>query len=164
MREILFRGLHRRKGEKVRLDGTPVESIWVYGGYCQYNVERGIIYQVEPEVNKYPVYADSVGQYTGLTDKNGVKIFEGDIVAWRDENFVLNGHYTYGFYGYKYGDELIVRCLKSGFMLCKKHDGMMDIPNANSKIDNYAFWNYHRFFEVIGNIHDNPELLEKKET
>lgn len=29
----------------------------------------------------------------------------------------------------------------------------------NAKIDNYAFWNYHRFLEVIGNIHDNPELL-----
>lgn len=151
-REILFRGKRIDNGE------------WIVGHYI---VVDGISY-IFPEgyfLNGIvEVDPSTVGQCTGLIDKNGVKIFEGDIVAWRDENFVLNGHYTYGFYGYKYGDELIVRCLKSGFMLCKKHDGMMDIPNANSKIDNYAFWNYHRFFEVIGNIHDNPELLEKKET
>lgn len=104
MREILFRGQHRCKGEKVRLDGTPVESKWVYGGYCQYNKDRGIIYQSEPEINKYSVYADTVGQYTGLTDKNGTKIFEGDIVQntangnfgivrWYDEHvaFVIHG-------------------------------------------------------------------------
>lgn len=76
MREILFRGLHRRKGEKVKLNGMPVEGMWVYGGYCQYNAERGIIYQKEP-FNKFSVYADSVGQYTSLTDKNGKMIFEG---------------------------------------------------------------------------------------
>ena len=64
MREILFRGQTRRKGEKVRLDGAPVDSNWVYGGVSQ---NGRIIYQMEPEINKFPVYPDTVGQYTGLT-------------------------------------------------------------------------------------------------
>lgn len=146
-REILFRGKRIDNGE------------WVYGDLSFHKDRRVFIRFLY--IEKYTaveVDPNTVGQYTGLTDKNGVKIFEGDIVAWRDKNFILNGYYIYGFDGYKYGDELIVRCLKSGFMLCKKHDGMPDIPNANAKIDNYAFWNYHRFVEVIGNIHDNSEI------
>lgn len=129
MREILFRGLHRRKGEKVRLDGTPVESIWVYGGYCQYNVESGIIYQVEPEVNKYPVYADSIGQYTGLTDKNGRKIFEGDILIWGFEIYVITYIEEYGQF------------------LGTNGEAKYEITPTDDA-------------EVIGNVHDNPELLK----
>ena len=150
VREILFRGKRMDNGE------------WVYGFilHAQNDDSWCITNEVE---YLHDVDGNTVGQYTGLGDKNGVKIFDGDIVAWRDKNFILNGHYTYGFDGYKYGDELIVRRLKSGFMLCKKHDGMPDIPNANDKIDNYAFWNYHGFFEVIGNIHDNQGLLEVRD-
>lgn len=109
----------------------------------------------------YEVDQGTVCQYTGLTDKNGKKIFEGDIVEWHREDIILTGNYTYCFSGYKYGDKLIVRCLESGFMLCRKNDGLPDVPNANDKIDNYAFWNKQGFLEVIGNIFDNPELLNQ---
>lgn len=131
IREILYRGLHRRKGEKVRPDGTPVESKWVYGGVCQYNEERAIIYQTEPEIAKFPVYAETVGQYTGLTDKNGVKIFEGDILE------ALNGNRGYVVF-------------KNGAFM--KLSNGEDVPFAIAGDVN----------TVIGNIHDNPELLEKK--
>lgn len=66
MREILFRGQLRRKGEKVNMMGEPLPSIWKYESVSPY---CGVIYQAEPEFNKFPVYCDTVGQYTGLMDK-----------------------------------------------------------------------------------------------
>lgn len=159
MREILFRGKTKRDNKWVY--GGIVHQTDYYGKKCdRWFIIDGTDTQDYDIGYEYEVIPETVGQYTGLTDKNGVKIFVGDIVAWRDTNFILSCPYTYSFGGYKYGDELLVRQLESGFMLCRKNDSFLDIPNANSKIDNYSFWNTHRFLEVIGNIHDNPELLE----
>ena len=143
-REILFRGQHRRKGEKVKLDGTPVESKWVYGGICQFNEDRSIIYQTEPEFQKYSVYTDTVGQYTGLKDKNGRQIFEGDIVRL----FNRNGQEIMSYVVEWYSD-----C--SMFVLdCIDFDMGFDM-------DFTVF--YGDEFEIVGNIHDNPELVRKDE-
>ena len=80
-REILFRGQTRRKGEKVRISGEPVDSNWVYGGIFPGEGDFSIIYQAKPKIEKFTVYSDTVGQFTGLTDKNGLtKIFEYDII------------------------------------------------------------------------------------
>lgn len=134
MREILFRGLHRRKGEKVKLDGTPIESMWVYGGYCQYNEERGIIYQTEPNICKYPVYADSVGQYTGVNDKNGNKIFEGDILKSLTGKYILVTNSGCGNWTF------------------------IDIQD-----DIICDWLNIRMLsscQIVDNIHDNPDFVE----
>lgn len=130
MREILFRGQTRRKGEKVRMDGTPVESNWVYGGVLQGTGDHSIIYQTEPDIEKKVVYTDTLGQYTGLTDKNGVKIFEGDIVSLGGVNYPVIFN-TLG------------RCAE--FALT---DG---VP--------FGFDYIHVPMEVVGNIYDNPELI-----
>lgn len=85
MREsILFRGQTRKKGERVRLNGTPVPSNWVFGGiFPQKNGgDFAIIYQQDPEIQKFPVYAETVCQYTGKNDKYGGKIFENDIITY----------------------------------------------------------------------------------
>ena len=140
MREILFRGQTRRYGEKVRMNGEKVKSNWVYGGIFPNN--RGgdfsIIYQQEPTIEKFTVYSDTVGQYTGLTDNNGKRIFEGDIVNFK------TGYYQF--------ENLIISFDEqtARFVCENKKSGKMPLDSK---------WSY----KVIGNIHDNPELLEAKE-
>lgn len=132
-REIEFRGQTRRKGERVFV-GTdkPVDSNWVYGGIFQGEGAFSIIYSYEP-IEKHTVYTDTVGQYVGL-DKNGTKIFEGDIVKiyWKD-NVLTIGDIKY--------DEKLCR-----FVICEDFAYPYGFDNTTP-------------FEVIGNRWDNPELL-----
>lgn len=72
-KNILFRGQTRKKGEKVTMSGTPIPSNWVFGGIFPQNNggDFAIIYQQDPEIQKFPVYAETVCQYTGKNDKYG---------------------------------------------------------------------------------------------
>lgn len=121
MREILFRG-RRSWGNKKWVEGDLLHG---YNGYV--GITKKLLgietWQVEPE---------TVGQYTGLTDKNGNKIFEGDILSASKRNGVVVWHDDCGGY-----------CVKHGF------NGRSIILVMND-FD----------VEVIGNIHDNPELLK----
>ena len=84
---ILFRGQTRRFGEKVRAtDGFPLPSNFVYGGLFPANdgQDFAIIYQQYPDIKKFAVYADTVGQYINRDDIHGVKIFDGDILKVPD--------------------------------------------------------------------------------
>lgn len=83
-KNILFRGQTRKKGEKVTMSGTPIPSNWVFGGIFPQNNggDFAIIYQQDPEIQKFPVYAETVCQYTGKNDKYGGKIFENDIITY----------------------------------------------------------------------------------
>lgn len=120
MREILFRGKRIDNGK------------WVYGFYTEScAVRMGTV--IENDDDDYCVDPETVGQYTGLKDKNGKKIFEGDIVKYipDDENEVGVDYY---YIEYKDAQFRIGR------------DGIGQ--------------NYADEWEVVGNIHDNPELLE----
>lgn len=138
MREILFRGQTRRYGEKVRLNGEKIKSNWVYGGIFSQNGDGdfAIIYQQEPTVEKYPVYADTVGQYTNMLDKNGRKIFEGDIIDFSDR-----------YDGDGYG---VVRYDAEATEFEFVYDNFCEGLGR-------SYWSEN--VEVIGNIYDNPELL-----
>ena len=156
MREILFRGQTRRKGEKVRMDGTPVESNWVYGGVLQGPGDHSIIYQTEPNIEKRVVYTDTLGQFTGMTDKNGTKIFEGDIV--RIGRYFNNNFYTEDNYVCKYDTN--TASFKFYYIVPK------DIADINKYAilgDGATLSNMECGFtiEVIGNIYDNPKLLRE---
>lgn len=132
MRELLFRGQTRRKGEKVRMDDTAVESNWVYGGIFQGPI-HSVIYSYD-STEKHAVYSDTVGQYTGLQDKRGQRIFEGDIVEIRFDRSVC--------------PEVVgeVYFINGGF----------HIRSSNAGLSLFA---YVQYCEIIGNIHDNPEFF-----
>ena len=137
MREILFRGkrLHDNK--------------WIYGNFvsdCEGNphiieprffCEDGHHLQYEDNTDT-PVFIipETVGQFTGLTDKNGVKIFEGDIVKCVSD-----------------GERAVISWLKYFACFGLSFDGWC------CGFDDYDF--SPNDFKVIGNIHDNPELLQK---
>ena len=125
MREILFRGKRTDNGEWVKGDlyitHTGAHEIGSYD--AEINIER-FTFDVIPE---------TVGQYTGLTDKNGKRIFEGDIVS-------LVKH-----------DGLIYKVV---YVPCRYE--LVNSKGVNCFVlDIYKSEN----IEVIGNIHDNPELL-----
>ena len=140
MREIKFRGQTRRKGEYlINMAGDKCDSNWVYGGiFPQNEDEKGfaVIYQQEPEINKYPVYADTVGQYIGKTDINKKEIYEGDIV--KDILSQLFGVV-------KFSDKYLQ------FVVDDIHYGEQDYSEFMNEV------------EVVGNIFDNPELLKGDE-
>ena len=131
MRDLLFRGQTRKKGEKVFMDGRPVDANWVYGGIFQGKGDFSVIYTYEP------VYTDTVGQYTGIDDKNGKKIFEDDIL--------------------KFGKYLYVVEWEDGSLCAFQKNYLKDGISESYKpvrvlADDGA--------EVIGNIYESPELLE----
>lgn len=157
-REILFRG-------KLIDNGKWVEGQYAY--LLNFRTEDGEPINhmiVDGTPFGQTVDPTTIGQYTGLTDKNGKRIFDGDILRWTRKDIRLVGYYVYDLHrGYNYGDVLQVISNRAGFMLAGLKDDMLDVPNANAKVDNYKFWNFQGSLEVIGNIHDNPELMEAGE-
>jgi uncharacterized phage protein (TIGR01671 family) len=132
MREILFRG-KTKDGDWVEGDLVRIKDGDIVTPYIYYHGE---------------VIKQTVGQFTGLTDKNGTKIFEGDIIAdyfGRIYGVVEygEGHFDGGVYKY------------TGFFVKTKEKEIFYDGNIFDE-RNTDYWNSHK---VIGNIHDNPELL-----
>ena len=119
MREILFRGKQKNNG------------LWVHGDLSYHRDGRVFIrcwerLEFDPAYSAYEVDPETVGQFTGLTDKNGKMIFEGDILEFR----------------------------RGRTHIVNFEDGAFVFTGTAIPV------RYADKFEVIGNIHDNPELLE----
>lgn len=137
-REILFRGKR------------PCNGNWIEGYYAPFASNKGLKHAIYTGIDKgciipIEVIPETVGQFTGLCDKNGNKIFEGDIVKivgdsnngdWKDVNYVAQ-----------------IVFIDGGFCAI---DGTL----CNYSFRRYGLSRCGFDLEVVGNIHDNPELLE----
>ena len=174
MRELIFRGQTRRTGEKIWFNGEKVPGNWVYGGICHgrgdFSVMYGYVDGEQSSINKFVVYTDTVGQSTGLTDRTqwdeltaeeqklwlrkhraeewaGKLIFEGDIVEGMAYSSLWLGVIVWideiaGF-GIRYQTRSNPTAWENASILKRLRVGK----------DQFAA-------KVIGNIYDNPSLLD----
>lgn len=137
MREILFRGKSLDSGE------------WIEGNYSIMLSGRVAIQPIGRIVT-YEVLPTTVGQFTGLLDKNGKKIFEGDIV---------HAVYQVGYVGCKdidYGIGVVKYC-------ASYYGGASYVIEIIGESYSRVFTaSLENGVEVIGNVYDNPELLKPK--
>lgn len=151
MREIKFRGKSKNVNE------------WCYGTYIfsddntnnpfrtgPFKESHRIVFWVAGDWNmggwdNEEVIPETIGQYTGLKDKNGKEIYEGDILTWSRngiESSLLVIEYKHGAFGYTYSE------------------GCFYALAGNFNFTFNPFDNDNRF-QIIGNIHDNPELIKR---
>ena len=143
MKEILFKGFHpdENGAEKVFVNGEWISGEWVQGYYSALKApSTGEIKHVIFSFDRAADYVipETVGEYTGLTDKNDKLIFEGDICRAKDT--IHNGAVQIK------GAVFKVMQKKGCWIIC--HNEEWDFLYTNAKD-----------IEVIGNIHENPELL-----
>ena len=140
MREILFRGKRCDNGEWVQGYYIRADHHWHNHGIHKDWITLGASanggwFALH---NKYAVKAETIGQFTGLTDNNGKKIFEGDIIEW-----FAQGESERPDFGYIEYDEQ-----SFAWRVCwQKYD-----PDFMEGMQ-------QEYISVIGNIHDNPDLL-----
>lgn len=152
MREILFRGALRATGE------------WSYGNL---DVKVNGVCIITPDDTPFGKYGqvipETVGQYTGLTDSNGEKIFEGDIIRYADEDeyrmYLESLEYPEEYEGVNFNDlwtvDEVVYGIEIGYPAFDLNNHEWECNGLSNLNESCQY-----FYEVIGNIYDNPELLK----
>lgn len=131
-REILFRGKHIHTGE------------WIFGPSILFFPDGEVYIYPEDGLDSpdsYQVDPKTVCQYTGLQDVNGKKIFEGDIVNAYDLSDLLE----------------LQPSSANGVIVYSQNSFSLSQPNKSI----LRFWTDAEEYEIIGNIHDNPQMINQ---
>jgi len=155
MREIEFRGQRCSNGKWVY--GYYIESKTSWRGHKPHKswivtgaISNGGFFNI---LGRYAIKDDTVCQFTGLHDKHGKKVFEGDILLWTRKNIHIEGRPIQDFF-----DKCIIYYDndKCGFRFRCKLDCGSCVGNLDFSDDRAK----ESYIEVIGNIFDNPELMK----
>lgn len=135
-REIKFRGFNRKN------------NVWLYGFYLQ---NRGAHFVCPDEFatgkswDDYEIDPDTRGEFTGRKDKNGKEIYEGDVVRKKSNTYPNVGVVKY--------------CDNGCQFVVESEYAAFDLTECYATGEHLSEYVYNEY-EVIGNIHDNPELLK----
>ena len=133
-RKIIFRGK------------DLIHNKWIYGGLAEDKDGNAVILSKNNWQKGGCVDKETIGQFTGLLGKNGKEIYEGDILLFRTDIFTSKPIvvvFHHGAFGYFYTGDFV-----------------SFVGNTNFK---FYINGSDESFEIIGNIHDNPELIKEEE-
>ena len=157
MREIKFRAKTTVKDEDVAFNNVWVEGDLIFSRRKPYIHPKAKSVNVKGELGKiivmHEVQEETVCQYTGLKDKNGKEIWENDIVCFQFDNDNCTLPYTDT--KKRYG-KIFFSNHRASFAIAMGRNGSKSMNN-----DLYKYVQCGNRVEVIGNIFDNPELLER---